>query len=75
MRHEDDDYTNRDYCIRYSNKRTIKWTEGLGNWRTSGDYSNYCIVKNGDNTEKNPGDLRRLAVTQTPVKYHQLTLM
>ena len=26
-------------------------------------------------TQKSPGDLRRLAVTQTPVKYHQLTLM
>ena len=25
--------------------------------------------------EKSPGDLRRLAVTQTPVKDHQLTLM
>ena len=25
--------------------------------------------------EKSPGDLRRLAVTQSPVKYHQLTLM
>ena len=27
------------------------------------------------NTEKSPGDLRRLAVTQTPVENHQLTLM
>ncbi len=27
------------------------------------------------NTEKSPGDLRRLAVTQSSVKYHQLTLM
>ena len=26
-------------------------------------------------TEKSPGDLRRLAVTYTPVKDHQLTLM
>ena len=26
-------------------------------------------------TEKSPGDLRRLAVTQSPVKDHQLTLM
>ena len=25
--------------------------------------------------EKSPGDLRRLAITQTPVKHHQLTLM
>ena len=35
---------------------------------------NYSIVDNGQNTEKSPGDLRRLAVTQTPVKDHQLTL-
>ena len=25
------------------------------------------------NTEKSPGDLRRLAITQTPMKDHQLT--
>ena len=35
----------------------------------------YCIIENGQNTEKSPGDLRRLAVTQTPVKDHQLMLM
>ena len=29
----------------------------------------------GKNTEKSPGDLRRLAVTQTPVKDHQLRLV
>ena len=50
-------------------------TGGLGSWKTSGDHPNYSIVKNGQNTEKSPGDLRRLAVTQTPVKDHQLTLM
>ena len=27
------------------------------------------------NTEKSPGDLRKLAVTQTPVKDHQLTFV
>ena len=44
-------------------------------WRTSGDHPNYYIIENGQNTEKSPGDLRRLAVTQTPVKNHQLTLI
>ena len=29
----------------------------------------------GQNTKKKPGDLRRLAVTQTPVKNPRLTLM
>ena len=36
---------------------------------------NDCIAKNGQNPETSPGDLRRLAVTQTPVKNYQLTLM
>ena len=34
---------------------------------------NYCIIEIGQNTEKSPGDLRRLAVAQTSVKEHQLT--
>ena len=41
----------------------------------SGDHPNYSIIENGQNTEKSPADLRRLADTQTPVKDHQLTLM
>ena len=49
--------------------------KGLGIRRTSRDPPNYYIIENGQNTEKSPGDLRRLAVTQTPVKDHQLTLM
>ena len=40
-----------------------------------GDHPNYSIIENGQNTEKSPGDLRRLAVTQTPVKNHRLKLM
>ena len=47
---------------------------GLGSWQMSGDHSNDSIFENGQNT-KSPGDLRRLAVTQTPVKNHQLKLM
>ena len=55
--------------------KVIKETGGLESWRTSEDYPNYYIIENSQNTEKSPGDLRRLAVTQTPVKYHQLKLM
>ena len=40
-----------------------------------GDHPNYYIIENGQNTEKSSGDLRRLAITQTPVKDHQLKLM
>ena len=75
MEHEGNDYTNRDWCIRGSNKRTIKGTGELGGWRTDGDHPDYSIVKNGYNTEKSPGDLRRFVVTQTPVKGHQRKLM
>ena len=40
----------------------------------SGDHPNN-IIANGHNTEKSSADLRRLAVTKTPVKDHQLTLI
>ena len=50
-------------------------TGGLGNKRTSGDHSNYSIVEIGQNTEKSPGDLKRLGDTQTSVENHQVTLM
>ena len=59
----------------YSHQRIIKGTGGLVYKRTSGDYPNNYIFENGQNTEKSPGDLRRLAITQTSVKDHQLTLM
>ena len=58
-----------------SNKRIAKGTRGLGSWQTSGDHPNDSIVENGQNTKKSPGDLRRLAITQTPVKNHRLRLM
>ena len=47
-----------------------KGTGGFVGWRTHGDHPSYYIIENGQDTEKSPGDLRRLAVTQTPVKDH-----
>ena len=47
---------------------------GLGNKRTSGNNLNYTIVKTGLNTEMIPGNLKRLAVTQTQGEYYQLTI-
>ena len=47
----------------------------VGNQRMNPDHSNYSIGKIVQNTEKSSGDLRRLAVTQTPVKDYQLMLM
>ena len=42
--------------------------------KRSGYYPNHGIVEIGQNIKKNPGDLRRLAVIQTPVKNYQLIL-
>ena len=70
-----DVYTNCNWCFWYSHQRIYKGTGWLGNMKTSGDHPKYWIIEIGQNTEKGPGDLRRLAVTQTPVKDHQITLM
>ena len=48
-------------------KEWLKGTGGLGSWRTGGHYRNDSIIENGQNTQKSPGGLRRLAFTQTPV--------
>ena len=56
-------------------KGLLKGLEDLEVGRTSGDPPNDSIIENGQNTEKSPGDLRRLAVTQTSEKNHQLTLV
>ena len=53
----------------------IKRPGELGSWWTGRDYQNDSIAENGQNPQTSPGDLRRLAITQTPVKNHQLTLM
>ena len=75
MEHESDGDTNFNRCTQYSHQRICKGTGGNGNKSTSGDHSNYGYIKIGKNSEKSPGDLGRLAVTQTPVEDHQLTLV
>ena len=47
---------------------------GLKKLEISRDHPKYCLVKISQNTEKSSGDLRRLVVTQTPMKDHQLML-
>ena len=39
---------------------------GLGNKRTCEEHPSYGIIKIGQNTEKCPGDLRKLSLAQTP---------
>ena len=67
MVHNCDGDTNCGWCTWNNPQRIGKGTGRLGNKRTSGDHPNYIIHKIGQNTEKSAGDLRRLAVTQTPV--------
>ena len=73
--YEGNNYTNCDWCFWHGNKRVIKGPGGFVSWWSSGEHANNSIIENGQNTEKSPGDLRRLAVSQSPVKDHQLTLM
>ena len=75
VEHESDNYTNCDWCFWYSQQSIMKGTGGFGNKTTRVDHPNYYIIENGQNTEKSPGDLRRLAVIETPVKDHQQTLV
>ena len=73
MEHAGDNYTNCDWRFWYSNKGLLK---GLEDLEVGGRVETiHTIIDNGQNTEKSPGDLRRLAVSQTPVKNYQLKLM
>ena len=57
-----------------ASKRFVKEAGIVRNRRTSRDHPNYSIINIGQITEKRDGNLRRLAVTQTPMKDDQLTL-
>ena len=73
--HEYEGDTNWKWHTRYSDQRIDDGTWGLGNKRRNENRLNKCILSIGKNTEKSPGDLRTLTVTQTPVKNHQLKLV
>ena len=74
MENEGDGDTSCNWCIWNNHQRHRKRYRDVGNWRMSRDRPNYSIVNTGQNIEESPGDLRRLAVAQSPVKDHQLTL-
>ena len=59
MEHESDVYTNCNWYTWHSHQMIEK---GFG------DYPNENIIKIGQNSEKSPGNFRRFAVSQTPVK-------
>ena len=73
--HAGDGDTNSNRRTRNSHKRLGKGTGGVRNWRTSRDYVNYMMFEIGRNTEKSPGDLWKLVVTETSLKDHELTLV
>ena len=75
MEHESDGDISCNWCDQYSHQRIGTGTGGVGIKRTSGNHSNNSIVEIGQNTEKSAGDLRKLAVTQTPVENHQKMLV
>ena len=73
--HEVDGDSNCNWYIRYSHQKINKGTGRLGNTRTNTDHPNDSIVESGQNNEKNFRDLKKLAVTQTPVENNRLMLM
>ena len=70
MSYKRDGNSNCNWCARYSHQRIGTGTGGLGNKRTSGNHPNNSITKISQNTDKSSGNLRRLTVTQTPVRNH-----
>ena len=75
MEHEDDSDTSSNWSDLNGPQRPVYRMGGEElEIRRSRNNPNYSIVKISQNTEKSPGDLRRLAVTQSPVKNHQLIL-
>ena len=45
-----------------------KGTGKLGNKKSTADHLDHSIIQIGQNTKESPGNLRSIAVTQTPIK-------
>ena len=75
VEHESDGFTKCNWCSLYRHQRIGTKTRGLGHKRTSGDHTNYSNMEIGKKTDVSARDLRRLAVTQTPVRNHRVTLV
>ena len=70
MDHEGDGNTNYNWYTWNNPQNIVKRTTRLRNQKTSKEHSDYSIIKIGQNTEKSLGDLKKLAVAQTPVRNH-----
>ena len=75
MEHESDGDTNCKWNTWNDPQRIVQGIGRVENRWTNRDHQNYSITKIGQNTEKSPGDLRRLAVTQFPTKDYQVMLV
>ena len=75
MEHEGDSDNNCSWCTWSCPQRIGKGTGRIRNQKTSRKHLDYRITKISQNTVKRPGDLKRLAVTQSPASNHQLTLV
>ena len=72
MEYEVDGYTNCNWGARSNPQSFGKGTRRLRNRGRSRDHPSDSMIEVGQNTEKSPGDLRKLNVTQTSVKDPQL---
>ena len=71
---ESDGDASCNWCAWYCHQKIGTKTGGLEYKRTNAEQVNDNIFEISQNTKKSPGDLRKLAVTQTPVENHQLKL-
>ena len=70
MEHKGDSDTHW-VCCTFNNPEKIGKGSGKPeNKRANWDHPDYCIIKIGRNTERNTGDLKRLAVSQKSVRNH-----
>ena len=67
MEYDGDDYTKWKWRFWNSCEKLRKRAGRVGNRGTNRDYPNYIIVEVDQNTEKSPGDLMKLIITQTLV--------
>ena len=75
MEHKGDGDNNCYSCTWNNTLRFVQRTGRYRNKMTSGGHPNYSLIKTGQNPEKSSRNLRRLTVTQTPMKDYQLMLV
>ena len=75
MEREGDGDTSCNWCTWNDLQRICKGSGRLSNQKTSREHPDSSVTKIAVNPEKSPGDLRKLAVTQTLEKNYQVTLV